>query len=199
MIMARQSKKIKNTCSPRWASFCGWCLKKLGWEGIGGAMPCKKGVVIGVPHTSIWDFLICYLFYCKSGTLAHIMVKKEFFFWPLAPILRALGAVPVDRESPSASVRSIIRTMNECDTFHLALSPEGTRKPVSRWKTGFHMIAQETGADVYLGYFDWGTKRVSVGEKFEMSDNARADMDRIQAIYEKMGLVGKHKNGYITH
>ena len=42
-------------------------------------------------------------------------------------------------------------------------------------------------------------KRVSVGEKVELTDDARADTDRIQAIYEGMGLKGKHPEGFITH
>ena len=81
---------------------------------------------------------------------------------------------------------------------HLALAPEGTRQPVKRWKTGFHTIAREVGCPVYMGYFDWGTKRVSRGQKVELTDDAKADMARIQALYEEMHLVGKHPEMYIT-
>ena len=52
---------------------------------------------------------------------------------------------------------------------------------------------------VYMGYFDWGTKRISRGQKVELTDDARADMERIQAMYEEMHLVGKHPDMYITH
>ena len=83
--------------------------------------------------------------------------------------------------------------------MHLALAPEGTRKPVRRWKTGFHKIAKEVGCPVYLGYFDWGTKRVGRGQKFELSDDAKADMERIQKIYEEMHLTGRHPENYVTH
>jgi 1-acyl-sn-glycerol-3-phosphate acyltransferase len=83
-------------------------------------------------------------------------------------------------------------------TVHLALAPEGTRKPVKRWKTGFHTIAREVGCPVYMGYFDWGTKRISRGHKVELTDDARADMERIQKLYEDMHLVGKHPEMYIT-
>ena len=84
-------------------------------------------------------------------------------------------------------------------TLHLAIAPEGTRKAVKRWKTGFHTIAREVGCPVYLGYFDWGTKRVGRGEKFELTDDPKADMKRIQEIYEDMHMVGKHPEGYVTH
>ena len=161
-------------------------------------MPDKKAIVLGVPHTSIWDFLICYLFYTQYGKVAHIMVKKEFFFWPLGNLLRSCGAVPVDRQSPGATVRSLIRAMEATDEFHLAIAIEGTRKATKRWKSGFHMIARETGSEVYIGYYDWGKKRISVGEHFPLSDDPKADLQRIYDHYRPMGLEGKHKDGYIV-
>ena len=190
--------KIKSTVSPRWARFCGKMLRRMGWESVGGPMKEKKAIVLGVPHTSVWDFLVSYLFYTQFGKVAHIMIKKEFFFWPLGPILRACGAVPVDRESAASMVRSLIHEMDQAEEFHLAIAPEGTRKAVKRWKTGFHLIARETGATVYVGYYDWGRKRISVGEPFELTDDPKADMQRIYDIYRPMGIQGKHKDGFIV-
>ena len=190
--------KIKSTVSPRWARFCGKMLRRMGWESVGGPMKEKKAIVLGVPHTSVWDFLVSYLFYTQFGKVAHIMIKKEFFFWPLGPILRACGAVPVDRESAASMVRSLIHEMDQADEFHLAIAPEGTRKAVKRWKTGFHLIARETGATVYVGYYDWGRKKISVGEPIELTDDPKADMQRIYDIYRPMGIQGKHKDGFIV-
>ena len=190
--------KIKSTVRPGWAKFCGWLLRRMGWESVGGPMKEKKAIVLGVPHTSVWDFLVSYLFYTQFGKVAHIMIKKEFFFWPLGPILRACGAVPVDRESAASMVRSLIHEMDQADEFHLAIAPEGTRKAVKRWKTGFHLIARETGATVYVGYYDWGRKRISVGEPIELTDDPKADMQRIYDIYRPMGIQGKHKDGFIV-
>lgn len=190
--------KAKTTVGRRWAKFCGWLLKKLGWTSVGGIMEGNKAIVLGVPHTSIMDFPICYLFYAQFGTLAHIMIKKEFFFWPLGPILRALGGVPVDRSNAAASIRSIIKTFNENEFFHLAIAPEGTRKPVKKWKTGFHLIARQTGAKVYVGYYDWGRKEITVGQEWQLTDDANADLKRIQEHYSTLGLQGRNKDGYIT-
>jgi 1-acyl-sn-glycerol-3-phosphate acyltransferase len=190
--------KIKSTVSPGWAKFCGKLLRRMGWESVGGPMKEKKAIVLGVPHTSVWDFLVSYLFYTQFGKVAHIMIKKEFFFWPLGPILRACGAVPVDRESAASMVRSLIHEMDQAEEFHLAIAPEGTRKAVKRWKTGFHLIARETGATVYVGYYDWGRKRISVGEPIELTDDPKADMQRIYDIYRPMGIQGKHKDGFIV-
>ena len=94
------------------------------------------------------------------------MIKKEVFWGPLGWLLRKLGGIPVDRKKGSNIVLSVIKEMKSQKTVHLALAPEGTRQPIKRWKTGFHTIAREVGCPVYLGYFDWGTKRVSRGQKW---------------------------------
>lgn len=181
------------------AKICGKLLRALGWTAVEPAVEEDRCVILGVPHTSVWDFFISYLYYMSVGGNAKCMVKKEMFFPPLGWLLKAMGGIPVDRTSPTKLVRSIIHEMEKGGQFHLAIAPEGTRKPTARWKTGFHLIARETGIPVYLGYFDWKTKRVGRGQKFELTDDAKADLKRIQEIYESMNLVGKHPENYITH
>lgn len=182
-----------------WRKFCGFILKTCGWTPVGGIAPDDKCILLGAPHTSVWDFVIAYLFYKSSGGDALCMVKEELFKWPLGPIIRKMGGIPVNRKNPAAIVLSVIREMEKRDKFHLAIAPEGTRKPIKRWKTGFHTIARETGVPVYLCYFDWGTKRVGIHCKLELTDDAKADMARIQGMYEELHLVGKHPEMYVTH
>ena len=103
-----------------------------------------------------------------------------------------MGGIPVDRANSGALVRSLISEMKTRETFHLAIAPEGTRKPVKRWKTGYHLIAREAGVPVYLGYFDWGRKEIGHGPRFECSDDAMADLRAVQAFYKQKGVQGKH-------
>lgn len=182
-----------------WGKCCGALLKMLGWTADGGSVEEDKCIILGVPHTSAWDFVISYLFYRSCGEKAKCMVKKEFFFPPVGWLLRAMGGIPVDRSSPTNMLRSVIEEMGRPGRFHLAIAPEGTRKPVKNWKTGFHLIARSAGIPVYLGYFDWGRKRVGRGQRVELTDDPRADMKRIQELYEQMHLTGKHPEKYITH
>ncbi len=192
--------------SPKFAAFL---LKKMGWTWDDPIIPEKHAVILAVPHTSIWDFLVGYLYYRAVGGYLRTMIKKEAFFFPLNLLLRAMGAFPVDRANPTSLVKSLIDEMKKSDTFHLVLCPEGTRKAVRKWKTGYHVIARETGAPVYLAYFDWGRHYVGRGKRFELSPEAythpeninaiaRADTDRVQAEYEKLGLAGLHPEGYTT-
>lgn len=182
-----------------WGKCCGVLLKMLGWTADGGSVEEDKCIILGVPHTSAWDFVISYLFYRSCGEKAKCMVKKEFFFPPVGWLLRAMGGIPVDRSSPTNMLRSVIEEMGRPGRFHLAIAPEGTRKPVKNWKTGFHLISRSAGIPVYLGYFDWGRKRVGRGQRVELTDDPRADMKRIQELYEQMHLTGKHPEKYITH
>ncbi len=182
-----------------WAKFCGFLLRTMGWKSIGGPVPGKKGIILGAPHTSAWDFVISYLFYTQfGGKPARVMVKKEFFIGPLSWILRKLGAVPVDRSNSTVLIKSLIEEMSKEDEFVLALAPEGTRKPIKKWKTGYHMIAKKANCPVYMGYFDWGKKEVSVGKEVELTDDAKADTARIQELYGKMNLVGKNPKNFVT-
>ena len=183
-----------------WRKFCAWLLKRMGWKVIGGAAPEEKCVILGVPHTCIADFFVSYLFYTGIGHTAHIMIKKEFFFWPVGPLLKKVGCIPVDRSNGATVVRSVISAAESAKgEFHVCIAPEGTRKPVHKWKMGYHMIASALGCPVYLGFFDWGRKEIGVGERFEISDNARADTDRIQALYESKHYTARYPEKYCTH
>jgi len=173
--------------------------KVLGWTIDGDAAPVEKCVILGVPHTSMWDFLVSYLFYTGIGHTAHIMIKKEAFFWPVGCLLRKVGCIPVDRSNGATVVRSVVSAMSEAKgEFHLCVAPEGTRKPVHKWKTGYHHIARAMDCPVYLGYFNWQTKHISAGPRFDTTENAREDTDRIQQIYEDMGVVGKYPEKFCT-
>lgn len=182
-----------------WRKCCGWMLRALGWTAVEPVVPEPKCIILGVPHTTIWDLVISYLYYTSAGGDAKVFVKASMFFWPLGPIVRAMGGVPMNREHPTKITLGIIHQFNTSESFHLAMCPEGTRKPVKKWKTGYHVIARGAGVPVYLGYFDWGTKRIGRGERFELTDDAQADTERIQQIYENMHLTGKHPERYITH
>jgi 1-acyl-sn-glycerol-3-phosphate acyltransferase len=171
-------------------------LRLWGWKIVNGVMPHKKAIIIGVPHTSAWDFVISYLYYTSVGGVAHIVIKREFFFWPLGYLLRKMGAIPIDRTKGTTVVKQIVKEMNNREQMHLAITPEGTRKLNKRWKAGFHTIAKATGATVYLGFFDFGRKEIGWIETLELTDDAEADLRRMKAYYRTKGIVGKHPDQF---
>lgn len=175
-----------------WRSICKLSLLLMGWKPKNGVVPLKKAIIIGVPHTSSWDFVISYLYYTSVGGEVNIMIKKEFFFWPLGLLLKALGAIPIDRSRGATVTKQIINEMNSRETMHLALTPEGTRNLTRQWKAGFHTIAKATGATVCLGVFDYGKKEIGWIIPFELTDNATDDIRRMKAFYRDYGVKARH-------
>ena len=166
-------------------------MKLWGWKAVGGAAPEHKCIIIGVPHTSAWDFIISWLFYTAVGGKASVLIKKEFFFWPIGYFIKKMGGVPIDRSKGANVIRQTIQLFNDMDYFHLALTPEGTRKKTTRWKAGFHIIATEANVPVYLGSFDWGRKEITIGQKFDLTDDSKKDIERMKAFYRTKGVTGK--------
>jgi 1-acyl-sn-glycerol-3-phosphate acyltransferase len=168
----------------------------MGWKPVNGKMRHKKAIIIGVPHTSIWDFVISYFYYTSVGGVVYTMIKKEFFFWPIGPLLKKLGAIPIDRSKGASVILQVIKVMNNREEMHLAITPEGTRSLNKRWKAGFHKIAKATGATVYLGFFDFKKKEIGWLETLELTDDAEADILRMKSWYRKKGVVGKYPDKF---
>lgn len=175
--------------------------KVLGWHITPGEdvlPPEPKTVILFAPHTSIWDAVIGFFYFRSLGDKLKIMVKKEAFFPPLSWILKLIGGFPIDRSNPQEMIVSLIHHIKESDSYYLAMCPEGTRKPVRRWKTGYHTIATQTGLPVRLAHMDFKKKEVGYGPLYELKGTAREDTDNIQKIYKSMELVPLHKDGYVT-
>lgn len=183
--------------SPKLAKFI---LEKTGWTLIGEPAPERCCIYLEAPHTSIWDFLIGYLYYRARGHKLRVMIKQEAFFFPVGNLLRALGGFPINRKNPQKTIMSIVHEMESDVTkpFHLAICPEGTRKPVKKWKTGYHTIATQANIPVYITIVDWGHKKTGIVCKAELTGNARADTDRIQQIYEDLKPIALHPKNFVT-
>ncbi len=177
---------------------CKFFMWALGWKAIEPPIPGPKGIILGVPHTSAWDFIISYFYYYSVGGKAFVMIKKEFFWGPLGPIMRWMGGVPVDRSKGATVAKQMIDAMNKAEYMHLAIAPEGTRKRTDNWKSGFHTIARACNVPVYLGYFDWKTKTVGRGIEFQLTDDVKGDLKRIRQYYKDKGVVGKHPELFST-
>jgi len=168
-----------------------------GWKVVGGVAPEDKCIILGVPHTSLWDFVISWMFYKSVGGTANILVKKKFFFWPACYILNYMGAIPVDNARGASLIKQIISEFKKRKVLHLAIAIEGTRKPTTKWKGGFHTIAKTVNIPVYYGLFDWGKKEVGISDKIELTDDLNADITTIKKWYKNRGVAGKHPAKFI--
>ena len=100
-----------------------------------------------------------------------------------------LGGMPVNRNSNSNSVDLIADLFNQNESFILALSPEGTRKKVSSWKTGFYYIAKKANVPIYSVALDFENKQIKVFNPFIITGNIDNDITHLRSLYK--GVKGK--------
>ena len=79
----------------------------------------------------------------------------------------------------------------------MAIAPEGTRKPVTKWKGGFHTLARIANIPVYFAVFDWGRKEIGIVDSIELTNDMNADMLRIKQWYKTRSVKGKHPEKFI--
>ena len=124
-------------------------LRRTKWQFQGEFPNQSKLVIIGGPHTSNWDFVLAILVLWAIDLDVAIMGKKELFKPIIGSILRWLGTFPVDRQSPVGAIDQVVEQFEQHDKFMLGLAPEGTRKKVTRWKTGFYRIALKANVPIF--------------------------------------------------
>lgn len=151
-------------------------------------------ILLGVPHTSNWDFLFMLAITWRAGISAKFLGKNSLFRGPMGPLMRALGGIPVDRRHPQGVVEAVVARVRAGERFFLVVTPEGTRGKTAGWKSGFYRIAQETGLPVTLGYVDRTTMTTGLGPTLHMTGDLVADMDRIRAFYaDKSGFTPSNR------
>ncbi|MDT8308852.1 MAG: 1-acyl-sn-glycerol-3-phosphate acyltransferase [Bacteroidales bacterium] len=150
----------------------------------------QKFIMVIAPHTSMWDFVLGRIFFSVLQLRPRFMIKKEMFWFPLGPIIRFMGGIPVDRKNNKNLVNTIAGKLRERERMVLVITPEGTRKPTSHWKKGFYTIAERAHVPIALGYLDYVKKECGVGPVFFPSGNFEQDFEMITAFFSDK--TGKH-------
>ena len=167
-----------------WVETSGWWLE--------GEFPdVPKLVLIVAPHSSWWDGIWGLLFKVSLGADIAFMAKRELFRWPLGGLLRRLGGVPIVRGEATDVVSQMVERFRARERLWLGIEPEGTRKAVSKWKSGFWHIARQAGVPILPGYFDYPRKVIGLGPLFTPGDDKDADIAKLRAFYRP--YKGKHR------
>jgi len=165
-------------------------LKLTGWKKEGQAPKEDKYVVIAAPHTSNWDFPISLALLLAFKIKPYWMGKSNMFRWPLGIFFRLLGGIPIDRSKSNNAVEQSIEAIRKRMKMVMVISPEGTRKKVAFWKTGFYHIAHGAKVPIALGFLDYGRKAGGFGQVFKTTGDIEADMLAIQSFYK--GIIAKY-------
>lgn len=161
-----------------------------GWK-VEGWIPkdLKKAVMVAAPHTSNWDFLYARCAFFIMGVPLKFTIKKEVMFFPLGPILKALGAISIDRQKTStgkqarSTVEAIADLYKDREQLVIIVTPEATRRYQPKWKTGFYHVAQMANVPIIMGYIDYSKKHAGVGPIFHTTGNMDADIEKIKDFY----------------
>jgi 1-acyl-sn-glycerol-3-phosphate acyltransferase len=148
-----------------------------------------KYIVIAAPHTSWWDFPTGLLVRSILQKDIRFIGKESLFKGPFGFIFYALGGYPVNRSERHNMVDSMIHIFRLHDKFAVAMSPEGTRKKVEKFKTGFYYIAKGAGIPIIMVQFNFGEKKIVIREPFFPTDEVEQDLDLIWNYFK--GIQGK--------
>jgi 1-acyl-sn-glycerol-3-phosphate acyltransferase len=179
--MPPSAPRVRPSAFARW--FGRSILRLGGWRVVGPLPDVPKLVLIAAPHSSNWDGIWGMAAKMAMGLDVRALGKAQLFWWPLGPLLRKLGVIPVERSAPQGTVGEAVRLFQSGERIWFGLTPEGTRKPVPRWKTGFWKIARAAGVPILPVYFHYPEKVIGIGPVFEPGADMDADIARLRAWY----------------
>ncbi len=162
-------------------------LKRMGWRVEFEGFPSSQGIAIVYPHTSNWDAPLMFLVKWATGVQVMFWGKDSLFKIPLLGAwLRWIGGVPVERTGRHGVVGSMIAQMQarkaQGDYFWLGLAPEGTRKYIPGWRSGFYRVAVACDVPVLVVTLDYSRRECKVNRFIKLTGNEALDMARLAAI-----------------
>lgn len=164
--------------------------KIFGWKVVGTIeKEVPKCIVIAVPHTSWWDFFLGIFSRAILEIEINYVGKKELFTFPFGYFFKWTGGTPLNRQAKENKVDSIARIFDSKEVFRLAIAPEGTRKKVNEWKTGFYYIALKANVPIVPVAFDYGKKEVVYHKPFYPTGDIEKDLPILEAYFKD--VIGK--------
>lgn len=165
--------------------FCNWLLyKQLGWKKNVTVDHPDKYIICLAPHTSNWDFIIGHLYAKAEGMKSNFLMKKEWFFWPLGVIFRAMGGIPVFRTKKTSMTDNLANEAIKANVFHLCITPEGTRSLNPDWKKGFYFIALKAQIPILLYGLDYEKKLIECTKCMIPTGELEKEMKEIKLYFK---------------
>lgn len=153
-----------------------------------------KYIICLAPHTSNWDFFLGILYSGAEDFQCNFLMKKEWFFWPLGPIFKRLGGIPVYREKKSSMTDAMAQAAKQTKEFHLCITPEGTRSKNPEWKKGFYFIGFKANLPILLYGIDYEKRLIQCTKTIIPTGNLEDDMREIKLYFKD--FKGKHPENF---
>jgi len=158
-------------------------LRAIGFHVEGVVPDLPKAVVVAAPHTANRDIIVALAAKVSLGVHVHWLGKHTVFWPPLGWLLRWLGGVPVDRRSPQATVAQAVALFGAREQLFLGMAPEGTRRRVERWRTGFHRIATGAKVPIIPLALDYGARAVRIDPPIAPTGDVASDVAALRRRY----------------
>jgi 1-acyl-sn-glycerol-3-phosphate acyltransferase len=173
----------------------GAILRLAGWKLHFAGFPALQGVVVVYPHTSNWDAVVMFLAKSACGVKVQFWGKDTLFRIPVfGAWLRWFGGLPVKRTNREGIVQQALALFAQRKAagqyFWLGLAPEGTRKYLPGWRSGFYHTALSAQVPVCLLRLDYQHKEIDIRHFIRLSGDVSVDMAQIASVYQgAQGLI----------
>ena len=164
-------------------------FKLIGWK-LEGNLPNKsKLVLVALPHSSNFDFILALSVIWGWGLKLNYMGKHTLFKFPHGVFFRAIGGISVDRRSPQGLIEKMTSEFNSRSSLMLGIAPEGTRNSDGTLKAGFARIAKAASAPVLPVIVNYKTKTLTLGQLI----TDLSDVNGIMVAVKVQGLTGQRR------
>lgn len=179
------------------SAISGILFRAWGWKIIGTYPRHEpKKIVAVAPHTSNWDFLVGILFRSWKKHDIKFVAKKSIFKPPFGRVFMALGGLPVDRKKSGNFVKGVVQLYKDHESLDICITPEGTRRRVAKFKSGYYFIAKQAGIPILPIAFDFERKHFRIGELYYPTSDTQKDLEAIEGYFR--GVIGRNpENSFI--
>jgi 1-acyl-sn-glycerol-3-phosphate acyltransferase len=176
---------------------CAFILYRLlGWT-IEGEIPRDhpRLVLLCLPHTSNWDFVMAMLFLKAENLQLTIFGKDGFYFFPLTILYKYFSVVPISRRKNSNFVEQAAKLYDHDVGLWTGMAPEGTRSKMNSLKSGYYHLAKT--ADVWVTVLGMDYSRKELVIKLPRPVLESFEADQADLIEFSQSLVAKRNENNV--
>jgi 1-acyl-sn-glycerol-3-phosphate acyltransferase len=157
--------------------------KLLGWKIKGEYPNINKSIIIFAPHTSYYDSVYGKLFLNDAGINHKFLSKKELFFFPFNIVMKWYGSIPVRGVKGENAIYLVAKMLDEKESLHIVISPEGQFAKTNKWNKGFYYMALKAKVPIIVGYLDYLRKEIGVKGVINNFESIESVMDQVNMMY----------------
>jgi len=159
----------------------------MGWR-LEGEIPrqtCRL-LLVFLPHTSNWDFVIGCLFIRAENIDITIFGKDQFYIFPLTYCYDFFGVVPIKRHQKDNFVAQAASLYDNGAMLWTAMAPEGTRSRMDQLKSGYYYFAKKADIPIAVVGPDFVSKTLTITSPRKVMATFEEDAQRLTDFSKTM-------------